>query len=143
MRIFHDTFETHNPANIWLFKVNNRNTRKRCEVCSKLTVKTPERRHWRRSGVFIVNFNHISHFFLEFLLLTLNKLNVSWEAIIFSGFSICMTVTWTFLGCYNVNVRLFTYLNNKVFSYELKILNYDGLWENKKLLDENQRFWKK
>ena len=31
------------PANIYLFKVNNRNTRKRCEICSKLTIKTPER----------------------------------------------------------------------------------------------------
>ena len=28
-----------NSADIYLFKVNNRNTRKRCEVCSKLTVK--------------------------------------------------------------------------------------------------------
>ena len=28
---------------------------------------------WRRSGVFIVNFEHISHLFLLFLLLTLNK----------------------------------------------------------------------
>ena len=27
----------------------------------------------RRSGVFIVNFEHISHFFLVFLLLTMNK----------------------------------------------------------------------
>ena len=33
------------PANISLFKVNNRNTRKRCEICSKLTIKTPERRY--------------------------------------------------------------------------------------------------
>ena len=32
------------PANIYLFKVNNRNTRKRFEICSKLTIKTPERR---------------------------------------------------------------------------------------------------
>ena len=29
--------------------------------------------HSRRSGVFIVNFEHISHLFLVFLLLTLNK----------------------------------------------------------------------
>ena len=29
---------------IYLFKVNNRNTRKRCEIRSKLTIKTPERR---------------------------------------------------------------------------------------------------
>ena len=28
-------------ANIYLFKVNNKNTRKRCEICSMLTIKTP------------------------------------------------------------------------------------------------------
>ena len=60
-------------ANFYLFKVNNRNTRKRCEICSKLTIKTPERRYWRRSAVFIVNFEHISHLFLVFLTLTWNK----------------------------------------------------------------------
>ena len=32
------------PANIYLIKVNNKNTRKRCEICSKFTIKTPERR---------------------------------------------------------------------------------------------------
>ena len=29
---------------IYLFKLNNKNTRKRCETCSKLTIKTPEPR---------------------------------------------------------------------------------------------------
>ena len=29
-------------------------------MCSKLTIKTPERRHWHRSSVFIVNFENIS-----------------------------------------------------------------------------------
>ena len=33
-----------NPANIYLLKVNNRNTRKRYEICLKLTIKAPERR---------------------------------------------------------------------------------------------------
>ena len=28
--------------------------------------------HWRHSGIFIVNFEHISHLVLVFLLLTLN-----------------------------------------------------------------------
>ena len=37
---------TSNPANIYLFQVNNRNTKKRCEICTKLTIKAPERRHW-------------------------------------------------------------------------------------------------
>ena len=31
-------------AGIYLLIVNNRNTRTRCEICSKLTIKTPERR---------------------------------------------------------------------------------------------------
>ena len=38
------------PANKCMIKVNNRNTKKRSEICSKLTIKTPER---RRSGAFI------------------------------------------------------------------------------------------
>ena len=38
-----------------MFKVNNKNTRR------------------RRSGVFIVNFEQMSHLFLVFLLLTMNK----------------------------------------------------------------------
>ena len=57
-----------------MLKVNNRNTRTRCEICSKLTIKTPERRHWCRSGVFILNFKHNSHFLLLFLLLTSSRL---------------------------------------------------------------------
>ena len=64
------TAMTCNPAYIYLFKVNNRNTRKKCEIYLKLTTKAPER---RKSDVFIVNFEHISHLFLVFLLLTLNK----------------------------------------------------------------------
>ena len=43
-----------------MFKVNNRNTRIRYEICSKLTIKTPERRHWRHSGVFIVNLTYFT-----------------------------------------------------------------------------------
>ena len=33
------------PVGNYMFKVNNRNTRIRCEIYSKLTIKTPERRH--------------------------------------------------------------------------------------------------
>ena len=42
------------------------NSRKRCEICSKLTIKTPEQRQrsqWRCSGVFVVNLELISHLF--------------------------------------------------------------------------------
>ena len=48
---------------IYLFKVNNGNTRTLCEICSKLTVKTRDWCQWRRSDVFINNFEHISHIF--------------------------------------------------------------------------------
>ena len=33
------------PTGNYMFKVNNRNPRTRCEICSKLTIKIPERRH--------------------------------------------------------------------------------------------------
>ena len=39
---------SYNLDNIYLFKVNNRTIEtleKKCEICSKLTTKTPERRH--------------------------------------------------------------------------------------------------
>ena len=62
-----------NPANIYLLKVNNRNIKKRYEICSLLTVKTPQRCQWHLSGILIVNFENISHLFLVFILLTLNK----------------------------------------------------------------------
>ena len=45
----------HSTGN-YLFKVNNRKTRTRCEICSKLTIKTPERRLIPCSSVSIVNF---------------------------------------------------------------------------------------
>ena len=52
-----------NPANIYLFKVNDTNIRKSCEICSKLTISKPEQCHWRRSDVFLLNFEHISSLF--------------------------------------------------------------------------------
>ena len=60
------------PTGNYMFKVNNRNTRRSCEICSRLTIKTPERRR-RRSGIFIVNFELILQLALVFLLLTLSR----------------------------------------------------------------------
>ena len=47
------------PASIYLLKVTNRSTRKRCEICLKLTIKTPKRRQWRCSvgGFFCYTLN--------------------------------------------------------------------------------------
>ena len=51
--------------------------RARCEICSKLTIKGVRKQYvrltrhpWRRSGLFIVNFEHNSFLVIVFLLLT-------------------------------------------------------------------------
>ena len=46
----------------------NRNNRGKSKICSKLTIKTPERRQCRRSDVFIVKFEHIGHLVLVFMI---------------------------------------------------------------------------
>ena len=62
-----------NPAGIYLFKVNNGNIGIMSEICSKLTIKTYERRQWRRSGVFIDKFEQILRLVLEFILPILSR----------------------------------------------------------------------
>ena len=47
------------PPNSYLFQVNNRNTRKSCEICLKLTIKPPE----RRQLVFLLLTSEIFHSF--------------------------------------------------------------------------------
>ena len=42
-----------------MFKVNNRNGRKRREICSKLTTKIPERRLTPCFSVFVVNLEQV------------------------------------------------------------------------------------
>ena len=53
-----------------MFKVDKRNSRASCEIYSKLTIKIPK---LRRFGIVIVNFEHISHLVLLFLLLNLSS----------------------------------------------------------------------
>ena len=65
------------PRNIYLFKVNGKNTRKRSEIYSNLTVKIPERRR-RRSSVFIVNFEYSSHLFPSVSNVDFEHVNVCW-----------------------------------------------------------------
>ena len=40
------------PFSIYSCKVNNRKNQKRCEICSKLAMKTPERCHCHIVSVF-------------------------------------------------------------------------------------------
>ena len=51
---------------VWnMFKVNNKDTR---------------RRHCRHSGVSTVNFEHLSHLFLAYLLFTMDRKNICWTS---------------------------------------------------------------
>ena len=47
----------------YVFKTYNRNSRKQYEKCSELTKTPVEQFQSRRSGVFIVSFEHVSHLF--------------------------------------------------------------------------------
>ena len=58
-----------NPAGIYLLKVNNRSTRTRCEICSKLTIKTPERRHWPTVMPTKLNVDEVFNKILKYALL--------------------------------------------------------------------------
>ena len=58
MHISADVIDSHiikkinNPAGIYLFKVNDRNSRTKCEICSKLTIKTLELRQTSKMKSF-------------------------------------------------------------------------------------------
>ena len=67
-----------NPAGIYLLKVSNRNTRTRCEICSELTMKAPERHQWCCPGVFIANFEHISHLVQVFFTVNFEDVSTGW-----------------------------------------------------------------
>ena len=64
-------------ANIHLFRINNINSRKRLEICSKLAIMSLQ----RRSTVFIVGFDYISYLFTPFssvFTVGFEQLNVCW-----------------------------------------------------------------
>ena len=68
LRVRNGYFKGHMQTGIYLLKVKNRNTRTKCDICLKLTIKTSERRRklycwlWTYftpcSSISIVNFRH-------------------------------------------------------------------------------------
>ena len=88
--------EKNSSANIYLFRVTNSNTRKRREICSKLTIM------WlrRRSAVFIFNFEYISIIFtlsnskckislISCLFMYVRKIYLSVSTVTFEQLNIC------------------------------------------------------
>ena len=109
---------------MYLFKVNNRNTRKRCEICPKLTIKTPKRRYRRRSGMFIVNFEHIVHLFKSVSVVDFEQLNASWEVV---------AVRPLFKLFWSSPTNIFTYLKSTIETLEkvwnkFKLHNLTSSW---------------
>ena len=49
---------------IYLPKINNKNTRTRCEICSKLTIKILERHQWRRKNTVPENLKGLTLYLL-------------------------------------------------------------------------------
>ena len=81
---------------IYIYKVNDRNAKKRCEIFSKLAIKTLERRQWHRFGVCIVDFKQV---------------NVNWVNTICKSWYI-----WNW-GFYLTNTSLFSIIAWKVFEF--------------------------
>ena len=72
---------TNIPLNIYLFKIKSRNNRKICDICSRLTIKTPTRRHWYRSFVFIVEDEHFSKLvFSSVSIVNYEQVNTYWNS---------------------------------------------------------------
>ena len=116
-------------ASLYLFKVNNKNFRKRCEICLNLPIKTPERPRWRCSSVFIINFKHISHLFLVFLVFPsifyYQQVNISW----------CSLSTWAIIFTFfYFIISRYCFLLNSLTHFMPLVSSYTP-WKHK-----NQRF---
>ena len=96
-------------------------------------IKSPERHQWRLSGVIVVNFEHILHLFLVFLLLTLNKsmlagmfrVNIRLKPATLLKLTLLHGCFSLFLNCTNVTKRAthHKYLNVKIVSKKQRITN--------------------
>ena len=114
--------------------IYNRNIRKRCEICSKLTVKAPERRQWRRrhSSVFTINFKHITHLFCSVSFANSEQVNIFWEGVVhkygitFSYSNSCSSSLRIlyFISKLETYFKLFTLQIRKVFAWYSEILKY-------------------
>ena len=134
-------------ADNYMSKVNNRNTRKRCEICSKLTIKIPERRHWRRTGIFIVKAcacYFLSKFYFspnDSPLKAMKLLFISsWKLFSFSRYSIfCVFVFYFFSHCQPLFERLIQEKSQSLWCHQLSKYELNNTfcmisWERNRIL---------
>ena len=65
-------------GNIYLFKVNNRNIRKRVNICSELRIKTPKRCHFCCSGALLLTLKILHIFSSSVWIVDFEETNASW-----------------------------------------------------------------
>ena len=64
-----------------MLKLHNRNTGRRRKIYSKLRTKTPERRHWPCSDVFIVNFTYFT-IYSSASIVDFGQVNIGFEPVL-------------------------------------------------------------
>ena len=125
----HLLLQWHVPAGNYMFKVNNKNTRTMCEICSKLKIKTPERRPWKFNvhvfsiiifycwdnflSSFFVFFSVYSHYFIPFILRSCYDFHLFFTftfefyyKLVSAGISLCKQTSRN---------DLYTFVNRKTF----------------------------
>ena len=121
-----------------MFKVNNKNIIGKCGICSKLTIIISEWCHWRHSSVFIINFEHISHRFLVFLLLTLNKQMLAGRFVEFELIKFFLSFSFFFFFFFFFDSDIFFWIQ-KFFSRFWKFfLHYESFYSLFKVFS---RWW--
>ena len=63
------------PAGSYMFKVINGNTRLKCEICFKLTIKTVERLNW----LFIVSLKILFFILFQCFIVNFEKVTAGWH----------------------------------------------------------------
>lgn len=107
--------KSNDPDNIYLFKLNNRNTGKRCEMWSKLAIKTKDRRRRKYNEDFIFHtlafpdYKHLSTYDLrlyEIIIHIKNFIDIVWPC-----FSLaCLKVyLFSFISTFEFKIWIFAF----------------------------------
>ena len=131
------------PAGNYMFKVNNRNSRTRCELCSKLTIKIPERRHDVVLVSLLITLKHISHVVLVFILnivhITLNvQLSAAYILCLGDSFrtrtpiflrKVNLWNTWNALCKIELKKKFKNFKSNSHYLFEVNYRNIRKRWQ--------------
>ena len=134
-----------------MFEVINRNSRKKCDLCSKLTIKASERHHWLLMFLLLILniFTACSHIFL---LLPGNGLNIQKRFQFALGRHLIFTRKMHVLFCFNNNLFHNNLFHNnlqwkklilKKFDFKEKQILYEACTANKKALQKSKSLAKK